>query len=223
MRCIVVVVSCALSYNITFSLIHYIERHSLRILCSSCKHSLTILSSKFDHMCKSRSSQHPYHHHSHKSLSSGLKMEVQTQSDQKMKVATTDSSSISTVSTSSTSSQEEQQPQPLSSPTKSTKAIPSSSSLDPFQETMRAKSALHQKGKKNAKQSSIDYISWGILAIVLMITIFTYPQENIMNGVSIQHVFYNGWITAVATGVGVLPFFFLSEPDKYWMGISNGK
>mmetsp|Transcript_5602 Transcript_5602/g.7758 ORF Transcript_5602/g.7758 Transcript_5602/m.7758 type:complete len:271 (+) Transcript_5602:42-854(+) len=39
--------------------------------------------------------------------------------------------------------------------------------------------------------------------------------------VTYQHVWYYGWITAVSTGVGVLPFFLISEPDKYWIGVSN--
>jgi hypothetical protein len=47
---------------------------------------------------------------------------------------------------------------------------------------------------------------------------------NVQNvQVTSQHVWYFGWITAISTGVGVLPFFFFSEPEKYWVGASNGK
>jgi ZIP family zinc transporter len=34
-------------------------------------------------------------------------------------------------------------------------------------------------------------------------------------------VWYYGWITAVSTGLGVIPFFFIPEPDRFWMGVSN--
>lgn len=34
-------------------------------------------------------------------------------------------------------------------------------------------------------------------------------------------VFYYALITAVATGLGVLPFFFIKKMDKKWLGISN--
>lgn len=37
------------------------------------------------------------------------------------------------------------------------------------------------------------------------------------------HVWYFGWITAVCTGLGALPFFFIKEPNKLWIGISNGR
>jgi ZIP family zinc transporter len=41
--------------------------------------------------------------------------------------------------------------------------------------------------------------------------------------VTCQHVWYYGWITAVATGFGAVPFVFIKEPNKFWMGVSNGK
>lgn len=30
------------------------------------------------------------------------------------------------------------------------------------------------------------------------------------------------YILALSTGLGVLPFFIFKQPDKFWMGISNG-
>lgn len=72
------------------------------------------------------------------------------------------------------------------------------------------------------KTSEIDYLSWFLLASVALITIYTYPTDCwTVEKVSVHHVFYYGWITAVSTGVGSLPFFFLNDPNKYWMGVSN--
>jgi hypothetical protein len=30
------------------------------------------------------------------------------------------------------------------------------------------------------------------------------------------------YFAAISTGLGAIPFYFFSEPDKFWMGISNG-
>ena len=37
----------------------------------------------------------------------------------------------------------------------------------------------------------------------------------------VMQVFYCGWITAVSTGLGVLPFLVFNEPNKFYMGVSN--
>jgi len=72
---------------------------------------------------------------------------------------------------------------------------------------------------------SMDYPGLFMLAIVIGITLFACPTALLLTGsqttVTIHHVFYSGWITAVATGVGVLPFFFLREPSKFYSGLSN--
>lgn len=69
-----------------------------------------------------------------------------------------------------------------------------------------------------------DYLGIFLLTIVFLITIFAYPRSTAGEEpkVSLQSVFYHGWVTAVATGLGALPFYIISEPNKYWMGISNG-
>jgi hypothetical protein len=78
------------------------------------------------------------------------------------------------------------------------------------------------KPLKQPKQ--FDWLGYGLLVILIIITIVTYPDfDSLKRKVNAQHVFYYGWITAIATGGGVLPFYFFSEPDKFWMGVSNGK
>jgi len=39
---------------------------------------------------------------------------------------------------------------------------------------------------------------------------------------SAQHVFYYGWLTAVSTGLGIVPLIFAPNLDHYWVGVSNG-
>ena len=95
----------------------------------------------------------------------------------------------------------------------------------PDAKQMKAIVSSKTSKKKTNSIDSGDYLSYFTLAIIVLITIVTCPTDwSLENKVTTHHVWYNGWITAVATGVGVLPFFFLSsEPNKFWMGISNGK
>jgi len=38
---------------------------------------------------------------------------------------------------------------------------------------------------------------------------------------TLWHVWYFGWITALSTGLGTLPFVVVSEMNKWWLGVSN--
>lgn len=60
-----------------------------------------------------------------------------------------------------------------------------------------------------------------LLVCVFLITVGSYPGGQEGDRVSLQHVFYSGWITAVATGLGALPFFFLHDLDAFYKGLSN--
>jgi len=39
---------------------------------------------------------------------------------------------------------------------------------------------------------------------------------------TITHVFYYGWLTAISTGLGALPFLLVPDVESFWVGISNG-
>jgi hypothetical protein len=79
-----------------------------------------------------------------------------------------------------------------------------------------------QKPLKISKK--FDLLGYSLLALLIVVTFVTYPDfDTLKQKVTAQHVWYFGWITAIATGAGVLPFFFFSEPDKFWMGVSNGE
>lgn len=83
------------------------------------------------------------------------------------------------------------------------------------------------------KKIIIDWFGYSLLFIIISITIFGLPLLNNNNNnsssgesnipLSIYTIWYYGWITAVCTGLGVIPFFFVNQPNKHWMGISNGK
>jgi len=64
-------------------------------------------------------------------------------------------------------------------------------------------------------------MGYALLAVLLVVTVVTYPRGD-RSKATWQHVWYYGWITAVSTGLGAVPFYFFQEPNKYWMGVSNG-
>ena len=81
--------------------------------------------------------------------------------------------------------------------------------------------AAKRSKRKPSATGKYDFVALFFSLLVVLVSIFTLPED--WSFVRTQHVWYYGWITALSTGVGVLPFFFFSEPDKYWMGISNGR
>ena len=50
-----------------------------------------------------------------------------------------------------------------------------------------------------------------------------HPLDNNNNETSVRYVFFYGWLTALSTGLGVLPFALLPDVADYWVGISNGR
>lgn len=58
--------------------------------------------------------------------------------------------------------------------------------------------------------------------VMIIISYVTFPESlQPIGKPTIQHVFYYGWISAMSTGLGVLPLVFAPDLDKYWIGVSN--
>jgi ZIP family zinc transporter len=58
--------------------------------------------------------------------------------------------------------------------------------------------------------------------ILLLISYFTFPDTlQPVGKPTIQHVWYFGWISAISTGLGVLPLVFAPEFDSFYVGIAN--
>lgn len=69
------------------------------------------------------------------------------------------------------------------------------------------------------------------LWVYLLLTLFTVlsmaliPQPfhpTAESKITILHVFYYGWLTAMSTGLGALPFLLFPDIGSFWVGISNG-
>lgn len=83
-------------------------------------------------------------------------------------------------------------------------------------------------GKANGEQETTSrpptpVSSIVCMAILILLTIVMIPTPlQPVGKPSLQHVWYYGWITAISTGLGVLPLVFIPNLDSYWIGISNG-
>jgi ZIP family zinc transporter len=80
------------------------------------------------------------------------------------------------------------------------------------------------------KKQKIDHTNqnrWvdviGGLALLVMIIVATiWMGDSISSGtVTVWHVFVAASITALATGLGALPFLFIDEIDYHWLGLGN--
>jgi hypothetical protein len=106
--------------------------------------------------------------------------------------------------------------------TSSTAKKPSTAKNEPNSGKKDNKVKKSRSNSSNSKGAAkIDYMGYAILLLLIVITIVTYPRIPVSR-VTWHQVWYYGWITAVSTGLGALPFCFFTEPSKFWMGISNG-
>jgi hypothetical protein len=63
------------------------------------------------------------------------------------------------------------------------------------------------------------------LVLFIAVTVLAWPghlHPPLGEKPTVQYVFFFGWLTALSTGIGVLPFAFLPDVADYWVGISNG-
>jgi len=79
----------------------------------------------------------------------------------------------------------------------------------------------NDKNKAYPKQKSTS-TSYIVLIILFVITVVTIPRPfQPVGKPTVLHVWYYGWITAISTGLGVLPLVFTPKLDSYLIGVSN--
>jgi len=85
-----------------------------------------------------------------------------------------------------------------------------------------------QKQEVGGRSKKMDVLGLFFLLLLIFVSLFAYPCPGFSTECfkldappTLHQVFYFGWITAISTGLGVVPFFFVSEPNKFWMGVSN--
>ena len=81
-----------------------------------------------------------------------------------------------------------------------------------------------QRHQKRIKQEFTPFWVIALLLVFVAVTVVTIPHPFQPHGEpTMNHVFYYGWLTALSTGLGVLPFMCLPDVPAFWVGISNGE
>ena len=84
-----------------------------------------------------------------------------------------------------------------------------------------ASTAVTAVTTKPTKTPMVTIVS---LVLIVLITLFTYPDTlQPVGRPTLNHVWYFGWISALSTGLGVLPLIFSPTLDSWWIGVTNGE
>ena len=97
---------------------------------------------------------------------------------------------------------------------------------EPLTSLSEQEAELKEERNGRAEKSLRETPTWVVLTLLAfaVVTVVTFPHPFHPHGEpSLQHVFYYGWLTALSTGLGVVPFIFLPDVAVYWVGISNGE
>lgn len=109
----------------------------------------------------------------------------------------------------------------------------SSSSLHPSKSVspISEEKTSHSNGKSNTeananpaeeevvKTPTITIVSFILIAII---SVVTFPESlQPVGKPTVNHVWYFGWISAISTGLGVLPLIFSPEFNTYYVGVTN--
>ena len=80
---------------------------------------------------------------------------------------------------------------------------------------------MEEGGVARRRQSPISYL---VLSALVAVTVYTRPKKGLFStdhGEELKRVWYFGLITALATGIGALPFMFIGSPGKTMLGACN--
>lgn len=87
----------------------------------------------------------------------------------------------------------------------------SNTTVDSSNSTVEASTSYEKSSNKIEKEvEKRDILSHVILIIIIIITIVTHPESIVDGKVTGKVVWYAGWITAISTGLGVIPFYFIN-------------
>jgi len=94
---------------------------------------------------------------------------------------------------------------------------------------------VHDLSQQNSTPKQVNYsvtsnihrfstCSLWSVTILILVTYCSCPRDLGQGGKpTVQHVWYFGWICALASGFGVLPLVCAPNMNKLWMGVSNGR
>lgn len=78
------------------------------------------------------------------------------------------------------------------------------------------------KGTRVDESATARKVAYALAALLVLVTLHSYPGHHHRGSKSAHYVWWCGWLTAVATGIGALPFYWIRDVNKFWLGICNG-
>lgn len=94
-------------------------------------------------------------------------------------------------------------------------------SMQELQETKDSKAATPLLGSSPTTRR----FAYALALAMIIITFYSFPMHHHFHGrggKNARYVWWCGWLTAIATGLGALPFYWIRDLDKFWLGICNG-
>ncbi|ETL25203.1 hypothetical protein F441_21532 [Phytophthora nicotianae CJ01A1] len=76
-----------------------------------------------------------------------------------------------------------------------------------------------------SSSSTTRRLAYAVAVGMIVITFYSFPMHHHFHGrggKNARYVWWCGWLTAIATGLGALPFYWIRDLDKFWLGICNG-
>ncbi|TDH66344.1 uncharacterized protein CCR75_002731 [Bremia lactucae] len=69
---------------------------------------------------------------------------------------------------------------------------------------------------------TIRTVAYALASCIVLITVYSFHMYHRFHIKNAYYVWWCGWLTAIATGLGALPFYWIKDMDKVWLGICNG-
>lgn len=63
-------------------------------------------------------------------------------------------------------------------------------------------------------------IAHAVAVLMVLVTLYSFPRGA--SGKDAGYVWWCGWLTAIATGLGAVPFYWVHDVNKFCLGICNG-
>ena len=93
----------------------------------------------------------------------------------------------------------------------------------PVTSTASPEKSPSSKTNQEVSQPKTPPLTIASFIIIALISYFTFPDSlQPVGRPTLNHVFYFGWISALSTGLGVLPLVFSPTLNNYWIGVTNG-
>ena len=90
-------------------------------------------------------------------------------------------------------------------------------------ERARACASFSRRGWWHRPSMAVGVLRPVYSIVLIAATVFSirWAESDLYGGRTAAHVWWYGWITALSTGIGALPFAFVKSTSDWWLGLAN--